>query len=534
MGWGILESARTPFPKGTSRLGVKDTVNDETPELDTAKRSGTTVLSPQPSDDPNDPLNWSLAWKCTHLLVLAFGSAVTNAMTTMLTPGLGPLTDLVHSNDADVSTWILTAPTFWTSAAAFIVVAGTDIWGRRPFYVWSAVLLALCNFAGFFSQSFPMLAVARTVGGLFSAPLFTILTATVSDVFFVHQRGKAIAVWNLLLNAGAQVGQVLAGLVTDSFGVSANFLITALIFTALAPLIFLTVFESAYFSRQEQSSVETLKARPNKLTSEWDTESLKTSPHPPLQPYRARLALSRGRLSPKSFWKGIIKPLGLITSPIVFFSIFLNTLMFLFLAGLSTFLSILLSAPPYSLTPTQIGLTNLPLFVVGIFTGPLFGWLSDAAVGYMARTNGTHKGTAEPEFRLVLLLLSTPITMVGLVAMGSSFENALPLIWILVWMTLINVGAVAGVQIAIVYVIDCHPEHSAQAFASVNMISAGAITLGLSPMIGWLEADGPGVVFGFMAGAAAVVTVAALPVYVFGKRMRAWYQQAAWAQKLLD
>lgn len=124
----------------------------------------------------------------------------------MLTPGLAPLTEQFQSNDADVSTWILTAPTFWTSAAAFVTVAGTDIYGRRVFYVWSIVLLALANFASYGSETFRELAITRTAGGLLSAPLFTLLTATISDIFFVHQRGRSIAVWNLMLNSGAQVG----------------------------------------------------------------------------------------------------------------------------------------------------------------------------------------------------------------------------------------------------------------------------------------------------------------------------------------
>jgi hypothetical protein len=58
MGWGILESRRSALPRGTTRLGVKDMNDDNTPQLDTSKRSGSIVLSPQPSEDPNDPLNW--------------------------------------------------------------------------------------------------------------------------------------------------------------------------------------------------------------------------------------------------------------------------------------------------------------------------------------------------------------------------------------------------------------------------------------------------------------------------------------------
>jgi hypothetical protein len=327
--------------------------------------------------------------------------------------------------------------------------------------------------------------------------------------------------------------QVIAGLVTDKFGVSANFLITALIYTGMIPVFYLTIFESAYFTRNTED-ITTIHVVANKLSDEFDEEDLKASIQPPKQTYNQKLALSRGRLSDKSFFKGIIKPVGLITSPIVFYSCFLNATVFMFLAGISTFMSILLSAPPYDLTPSQIGLTNLPLFVVGLFSGPFFGWMSDASVAMMARHNGTVKGMAEPEFRLVLLLLSTPITMTGLVGLGASFQNSLPIAWILVWMTVTNIGSVAGVQIAIAYVIDCHPEHSAQAFSSINMISAGAVTVGLTPMIGWLDTAGPMVVFGTMASAAAIVAAFALPMYVFGKQIRAWYESAVWAQKLLD
>ncbi len=270
------------------------------------------------------------------------------------------------------------------------------------------------------------------------------------------------------------------------------------------------------------------------MSAEWDEEDLKSSARPARQTYNERLALSRGRISEKSFFKGIIKPLGLVSSPIVFYSCFLNATVFLFLAGMSTFMSILLSSPPYDLTPSQIGLTNLPLFLAGLICGPFFGWMSDASVGLMARHNGTSKGMVEPEFRLVLLMVSTPITMVGLVGLGVSFQNSLPLVWILVWMTVTNIGSIAGVQIAVAYVIDCHPEHSAQAFSSINMVAAGVVTVGITPMIGLLDTAGPMAVFGTMASVAAVVAGAALPIYVFGKKIRAWYESMPWAQRLLD
>lgn len=342
-----------------------------------------------------------------------------------------------------------------------------------------------------------------------------------------HELGKEI-ISNPLVRS-----QVLAGLVTDKFGVSANFITTAVIFGALVPLFYFTIFESAYFGRKT-GDITSIEVAPNKLTREWDNEDFKNASLPPKKTLRENLALFNGRLSDKSFWKGVVRPLGFLSSPIIIYGCFLNTMMFVLLAGMATFVSILLSAPPYEMSPSAIGLTNLPLFVGGLVFSPLFGWMSDASVSWMARHNGTMKGMAEPEFRLALLFVTAPICVAGLIGLGMAFENSLPLFWVIFWMAMINIGSLGGVQIALAYIIDCFPEHSAQAFATVNMIGAAVLTVALGPLISLLMIEGPGVTFGILATAAAVVVAGALPFWVFGKKTRAWYENASWGRKILN
>jgi hypothetical protein len=43
------------------------------------KRDGNIILQPQPSDSPNDPLNWCNKWKESIMIVLAFSSGVTTS-----------------------------------------------------------------------------------------------------------------------------------------------------------------------------------------------------------------------------------------------------------------------------------------------------------------------------------------------------------------------------------------------------------------------------------------------------------------------
>jgi MFS family permease len=63
------------FLPGTSRL-VEDFDHAQTSHL---KKHGEIVLSPQPTNSPNDPLNWSQPRRYWHFLLLCFITALTAA-----------------------------------------------------------------------------------------------------------------------------------------------------------------------------------------------------------------------------------------------------------------------------------------------------------------------------------------------------------------------------------------------------------------------------------------------------------------------
>lgn len=46
----------------------------------------------------------------------------------------------------------------------------------------------------------------RIFQGMASAPLETLVTSTVSDLFFVHQRGLRLSLWNVMLATGVLIG----------------------------------------------------------------------------------------------------------------------------------------------------------------------------------------------------------------------------------------------------------------------------------------------------------------------------------------
>lgn len=46
----------------------------------------------------------------------------------------------------------------------------------------------------------------RVLQGIASAPLETLVTSTVSDMFFVHQRGVRLSIWGCMLASGVLLG----------------------------------------------------------------------------------------------------------------------------------------------------------------------------------------------------------------------------------------------------------------------------------------------------------------------------------------
>lgn len=78
MGWGVVESDVNKFPPGTVNLAKKPDGGESTRSVEFCLKSltgtldidesladqvgvkkwGNVILQPQPSDSPNDPLNW--------------------------------------------------------------------------------------------------------------------------------------------------------------------------------------------------------------------------------------------------------------------------------------------------------------------------------------------------------------------------------------------------------------------------------------------------------------------------------------------
>ncbi|OTB03845.1 hypothetical protein M426DRAFT_59696 [Hypoxylon sp. CI-4A] len=448
----------------------------------------------------------------------------------MISPGLVVISKEFKIDPGTVSTFMVGSILLFTGATTFFTASGANIWGKRPFFVISTVLLLISNVWGTFADSFPSLAAMRIFQGIASAPLETLVTSTVSDLFFVHQRGLRLSLWGAMLGTGVLLGQIISGFIIESLGISGTFAVSALIFCLILPLMYFVIVETTYTKPrgpaaswdQRPESRESIDDLKKDLKGDDPTNESKEG-------YKSQLRLFRGRLSEESFWKGVVKPFPLVCFPAVIFSTLVYASFFCWLLMIGVLSVTIFSAPPYNLNPAQVGLTNIPLAIGALIFSPISGWMADAIPVWMAKRNN---GVFEPEFRLVLMVIAIPLSTAGFIGFGMAAAKGLSLTWCLVWITLHSIAVPFASQASISYVIDCHTKDANQAFVTINFVKAVLSFIASTVGNGLLAKFGPETLFTGIALLNLGISLLTIPSYIYGKRLRSWVARSDWAKKI--
>jgi MFS family permease len=162
-------------------------MNDASQELggvDTSRlkhgtgRNAHIVLVPQPSDDPNDPLNWP-QWKKEMIIILVSGAALmatavycTILPATLILAGYFDQSITEVSNSTGAHVMAIGCVTFFTSAAA-------KKWGKRPVFLLSVLVMTVASIWIAASKSWGSYFAARVVQGMGVAPVETLVTAMI-------------------------------------------------------------------------------------------------------------------------------------------------------------------------------------------------------------------------------------------------------------------------------------------------------------------------------------------------------------------
>jgi len=143
------------------------------------------ILVPQPSDDPNDPLNWPLWRRDLITLILSVTAIFATALGPILAANTFTLI-VAFSHDfshiAMLTGWFLLG----VGAAGFVFVASSRIWGKRHLFILGTVILIASSIWGAATNNYKSMVAARVFQGVGAAPFEALVNAAVGDLYFVH------------------------------------------------------------------------------------------------------------------------------------------------------------------------------------------------------------------------------------------------------------------------------------------------------------------------------------------------------------
>ncbi|KAK0391796.1 hypothetical protein NLU13_1295 [Sarocladium strictum] len=209
------DEAGNKFPPGTFRL--IDTDGNIRGQHAKGEGQRDIILVPQPSLDPEDPLNWTFRRKviqtsCVMLytIVIAIPSSAVYSIVTPLRLDTGLSLQDINNGTGIMFLFYGWGCVFWQAIALQ--------YGKRPVYLFTllaaVVILAtapMCREPG------PYLA-SRIILGFFGSPVESLCEISIADIWFTHERGKYMAWYGWSLALTGKLAPMLSGFINVGMG----------------------------------------------------------------------------------------------------------------------------------------------------------------------------------------------------------------------------------------------------------------------------------------------------------------------------
>lgn len=542
-------------------------------ESDNLRTDGDIVLVPQPTNSPNDPLNWSKPRKYWHMLLVLIVTGLTAATSNSASAAQNSLVDEygfswgVFNTGAGV---LFIGIGYWTLLSSPSVF----LWGSRINYI-VGLLLGIIGAAWYANVKTNSDAIwSQLFAGASEAVAEAVAQLSLTQIFFQHQASEALGLYILATSVGTFLGPMIGGYAADNLGwqwvgylglITSGFMLVVVYFG----------LEETYFDRKhyelchpspvvQRAAAHTVLEDTN-LVGEKKAHGEKPGQeehhfHPTLIP--SSLSAEQSRITttyddsvisdshlekaeyvdpPKSYWKRI----ALITPAVNLkgwgfkqyaHRLWLTLRVFSFPAviysGLQwgaqdAWLTFYITAEddywadaPWHYSDAGVAIMNIPT-LIGAVIGCFYGsYCADWFVLWMAHRN---KGVREAESRLYFLLLPGLIAPAGMFLFGIGTEHGWS--WPLPYVGLgfIGFGWGCAGDISMSYLVDCYPEMVLEGMVGVSVINN---TLGMIFSFvcdTWMDASGPqntfiaiGVLeFFFMV-------IMSIPMIIWGKSCRKW------------
>lgn len=149
-------------------------------------------------------LKWLILFQVSILASLA------TLNVSIINPAVVPLAD--EFSIAHVTATYQTTIAIGTSALGPLVfVPIANVYGRRPVYLFTLLIGLASAIGSAEAKSYGTLILARAFNGSGAATAAVLGAGTISDMCYMHQRGKAMGLYTVMLTNGAHLAPIVSG-----------------------------------------------------------------------------------------------------------------------------------------------------------------------------------------------------------------------------------------------------------------------------------------------------------------------------------
>lgn len=357
-------------------------------------------------------------------------------------------------------------------------------YGRRPVYLLSNLLMGVaCIWLGITSsKTYTPFILGRACLGIFEAPIESIAPSTITDIFFLHERGEKVSLYGLSVLGGNELGPMFSAFIIQYLGMNWAFYIVAISVAISQVSMFFFMPETKFTGSRitvslpvadtletdsKSEFVESIEMVPSSKTS----SDLVDHPSPPLVPaktYAQDLAFW-GKGDPEiSLRKAFLAPFVLVAYPTVLWSCLIYGLALGWNVILGASTAQLFAPPPYNFSSSAQGLVFLSPFVGSLIGTYLCGPFADRVANWYTKHND---GVREPEMRLPTCIIAAALMFLGTLMSGLTYHNKTHWAGPIVGFGILSAGAQMGATLAMSYSLDCHKDVSMSLFFLLPMHS---------------------------------------------------------------